>query len=188
MIEVNFSANRTVKLLDNAHNIIDNSYKLLAKEYKLLSIEQIDEITLLFKIRDYITNETIIFLTEDDEILHRSISLEHITDANLQMRALNNDCKIVASKLYNLFNKYDLIKSNNITVEIKQYGGNTYFIEIKSLSNYSLYSSCHFGIKRLNFINEITQLNLELTASGKALCMNPIEFTKLKTVLNILGV
>lgn len=160
MIEVNFTDNMTVKLLDNANNIINNNYELLAKEYKLLSVEQVDELTLLFKIRDYNTNETIIFLTEDDEILHRRISFEHITDANLQMRALNDDCKIVASKLYNLFN---------------------------SLNNYSPYSSNYFGIRRLKFINEITQLDLKLDSSGKVLSMNPIEFNKLKTILNILG-
>lgn len=187
MIEVNFTDNMTVKLLDNANNIIDNNYELVAKEYKLLSVEQVDEMTLLFKIRDYNTNETIIFLTEDDEILHRRISLEHLTNANLQMRALNNDCKIVASKLYNLFNKYDLIKSNNITVEIEQYGGNNYYIEIKNMGYYSPYSSTFFGIRRLKFINEITQLDLKLDSSGKVLSMNPIEFNKLKTILNILG-
>ena len=53
MIEINFTDNMTVKLLDNANNIIDNNYELVAKEYKLLSVEQVDEVTLLFKIRDY---------------------------------------------------------------------------------------------------------------------------------------
>ena len=55
------------------------------------------------------------------------------------------------------------------------------------MNYYSPYSSTFFGIRRLKFINEITQLNLKLDSSGKVLSMNPIEFNKLKTILNILG-
>jgi len=187
MLEVNISDAITVKLLDNAHNIIDNKYVLTAKQYKLLSVEQIDELTLLFKVRDYNTNEIIIFSTEDDDILHRHIGLEHITNTNLQMRAIKKDCKAVASKLYNILCKNGLIKSNNITVDITHYGGKTYLIEIKNLNNYSPYSCCPFGVKRLKFINEITQFNLELSSNNKVLCMDALQFNTLKTVLNILG-